>query len=291
MDIEEYLKQKRELEGKKELLEAKEKLRQEKEKRERVREEKGEVVVKGESFLKPWMIWDIIVLVVVIGLFSTAYFFPKENYDEDRIQELIDERVKEAEKNLLTGSAAAGGNSGSEDDEDDEGVVETDGGDENVSESASQETRAKQPGPKFSIYLKDLDLGAFDEDGKINGEVLLISGASLYEYALVVENKENKDMLCKVDEELDFDTDLDGEIDDQRVKLDLHLLKFDPLETEDLPDSVVGSGEIIGTYEARCYFCLDIFCDSYAQYTEEAATGKFKVRILEAGDGDGGNSS
>lgn len=225
-------------------------------------------------------------LLVVVGLFSTAYFYPKDSYDEGKIQELIDERVKEAEKNLLTGSAAGDiDNSGNEDDE---GVVETDDED-NESGGAIQGTRPKEPGPKFAIYLKDNDLGAFDGNGKINGEVLLISGASLYEYVLVLENKENKDVLCKVDEELDFDNDLDGEIDDQRVKLDLHLLKFDPLETEDLPDSVVGSGEIIGTYEARCYFCLDIFCDTYAQYTEETASGKFKVRILETGDG--GNSS
>ena len=81
MDIEAYLRQKRGLERKKEILEAKAKLKENKEtvKKETLRgesetrhserPERSSYEHRDEPSLKPWMIWDLIILTVVIILF------------------------------------------------------------------------------------------------------------------------------------------------------------------------------------------------------------------------------
>ena len=99
MDIEDYLEQKRTLEAKKELLEAKERLKEDAEKRKRELEKEKKKVVEKPSHGEPSasersvrddsqdmyrriIMWNIIILVLIIGLFSFLYFYPREGKTE-----------------------------------------------------------------------------------------------------------------------------------------------------------------------------------------------------------------
>ncbi len=111
MDVEEYLKRKKELEARKELLEAKEKLKEEP-KKEKVAKAAAPVGTEGhpeekkeieEPVLKPWMLWNIILLFIVVGLFSVTYFFPQVGTQD--IQNAVETAL--ARSAPVTGQAVA----------------------------------------------------------------------------------------------------------------------------------------------------------------------------------------
>ncbi len=314
MDIDEYLRQKRELEKEKELLEAKDRLRHEKEKLRRIKaevpkskvrveenideeaEEKPVSRVKHEErekeireirepFLKPWMIWDLIILIVIISLFSVFYFFPPGSFNKENSEIKTNGEVNN-DQGLITGRAIK------EPDTEEETKTE-----ENIEEEPENETEKEEekiiPGPDFTIYLKDAQYGMFNEQGRvsINDEfkVLTVLGASYYDgFFIVLENKERNVIKCFVDRMVKIDTDFDTEIDTEDADLDLHVVEIDGGSKEEISDVLPGevkSGEYLGVgqvqvdYDVRCYYCIDVECEDWEERGESRSGAFAKVNI------------
>jgi len=294
MDIEEYLRQKRELEKKKEVLEAKTKLSEAKGdvKKEKVKHEFGPERVMHREYrepaLKPWMIWDLIILMIVISLFSLSYFAPR--YDEGIIKDI-------AKNNMVSGQAVAAAP---------QTITETEGGggeesnttDTNLVEETSEETSAL-PGPEFSIILKDKTLGEFDNEGKLNGEILVIETESGYykDGIITVQNEEQVPIKCDVEKDIELDVNMDNEYDardmgklftvelDGTQKKDIKITVPGDLETGDY----YGQGRVLAKFTSACFFCKDEDCETWESRGKSEKFATMKVVINPNGGGSGGN--
>ena len=265
MDIEEYLKQKRGLERKKEVLEAKTKLSDVKDsfKKEKVKHEfKPErVEYRGEPGLKPWMIWDLMILTIVIILFSVSYFVPK--YDESVIKSMIKD-------NLITGQTVA-----STTNTETQSQSSTDTQSNINSQQTTQGTNEPDellPGPDFFLSVRDKVLGEFDENGKLDGEILVVVVENGYykDAILTVKNGENEPIKCDVEKDSQIDTDFNGEYEGKDIGK-LATIELDPGQKKDTKDTIPGdleSGNYVGQgrarveYKSTCVFCLDDECET-----------------------------
>lgn len=298
MDIEEYLRQKRELESKKEVLEAKTKFKEtnEKIKKEQHTEPRPkEGYQSREPALKPWMIWDIIILLIVLVLFSVIYFNP--SYDKD----IDDNKINQ---NLATGQATVSTETALVQEQNQEDISESsEESDNNESEQSTVEESL--PGPDFSIKLRDKVLGEFDDDGKLNGEILVLEVENgYYKDAIVsITNGENAPIKCKVEKDIQIDTDFDNQYDSRDMGK-LGDFEFDPNQKKDIKDTIPGEVEIgsyggqgrfLVDYQATCVFCLDEDCEGVEENAKSEDSAMFKIMINPQGssssNGNNTNSS
>ncbi len=295
MDIEEYLKQKKSLEKKKDFLEAKDKLAKEKKKvkpeySEKSFETRDDNPHGGGSHRKDhgerrsggnghWIFLGIAFLIalIVVGVFSMYYFFPKDiisvaDESDSEVGELK-QQLEDLQKSLEDMGEEDGSDSGDIDgDVDDEEEDEGDG-----------------IGPDFKLYIEDdwdeeVSFGVFDEFGKINGERLNIIG-DMYTYTVKIKNGESSRIKCDIDEETTYDEDVDGDVDDEEFKLNWQIIELNQKEEDVFLDSVAGMGLITTVYEARCYFCETDDCNEVYTSGEEVKRATVKV-TFETEDDD-----
>src|SRR3989344_5595307 len=140
---------------------------------------------------------------------------------------------------------------------------------------------------------KDEEEGLFDDDGKIDGEVLVLniqSGLKYYEdFIFTVSNKETDPIVCKIDRKVEIDTDFDGEIDIEDNDVDRFKIEIDPKSSKSINSDVVpgtvelgtyeGTGDIHTTYESRCYYCEDVDCNRIDETAESIEEAFFRVWI------------
>ena len=297
MDIEEYLREKRELEKKKEVLEAKTKLSEakesiKKEKKHEFRPERIEHREYRESYrepaLKPWMIWDLIILTIVIVLFSVSYFTPR--YDESIIKSI-------ARDNLITGQAVAATApaSTSENTQDDTQSQSTN------TQQITNESDETLPGPDFFLSIRDKVLGDFDENGKLNGEILVVEVEDGYykDLILTIKNGENEPIKCDIDKDARIDTNFDSEYD-ARDMGKFSTVELDPAQKKEIKDTIPGDletgtysgqGKLKVEYTAICYFCLDSECEIIENKAKSQDRVFFNVIINPSGSINIGNST
>ncbi len=296
MDIEEYLRQKRELEAKKEMLEAKEKVDQDKDRfkkdhRAKLYAEHG-VTPKhtsadqhpsdhnlSHSYRAPSSgpgVWNTLLLFLIFVLLVVSYFMPR--FGEDQIRGIVQQE---------TDNDPAKTSQTQEDTKEKEDIIQ------NVQDEEEDDIKDPPDGPLITIFTKDDEEGQFDDEGKIDGEILVLniaSGLKYYEdFTIQINNKEIDPIMCKIDREVQIDTNFDGKNDLEDHDLDRFKIEFDPKSTETINTDVVpgtidngnyeGKGDISTTYEARCYFCLDEDCKKTDDAAESTSSTFFRVLI------------
>ncbi len=290
MEIEEYLKQKRALEAKKQLLEAKttlkETLKKEKPAEKRTAfsddepEEHERHHVSSEPSLKPWMLWDILIILIMVTLFITSYFFPR--YDEKYIENLVNGKLGEM---TLTETLKAVAQM-------EKTPVQQETGDETDAEDdTTKEENIKEPlpGPEFTVLLEDSTLGTFDKHGKVNNEILVIEGSNYYkEFSFILQSEESVRTKCFIDRTTTIDTDYDGTPDITEPDDNYVVIELNPGQREEIPDTIpgevksgtyTGTGLLVGEYVAECFFCLDEDCNQIEEDGEEKHTAQLKVNM------------
>jgi len=294
MDIDEYLKKKKELEKKKELLEVKSELEKKKAspKKEIVIKRKTEIThlpsdqpcghyhnppYKHPSDNLQWIFLGLafFIALLIVGIYVISNFMNQtvsddsSSKDVDDLQKKLDELEKQLEKN--------------NEEEPEEEINET------IEENESTYTG---PGPEFDIFILDdhndeQGIGIFDNNGKIDGKIINIwleSGESaIYKYRLGIKNTESTKIQCKIDETINIDEEFDGEYENTDYNLDLHILELDPGEEEIINDAVIESGSVKGEYEGRCYFCEDKDCNAVYLEAETKKKATFRIRIHSTG--------
>jgi len=310
MDIDDYLKKKKELEKKKELLEAQQDLD---EKKSRVKKKEVEIHRKREvtpvskdpddrprksSSRSPphdngmSMQWIFLGLAFFVALLVVGFFVvnnmmkDSSSTTEDSEVDALKEQIEELQEAL----------------EEDEALDETS---EELDTSEDNDTGEVYtgPGPEVEIYLIDehkasdaLSLGKFDKKGMMGGNLiqLWVDGGEkgMYKYRLSVKNLESTRVQCKIDESIDIDEDQDGDTDETMYNLDLHVLELSPGEEDVIEDSIIAIGMVHGEYEARCYFCEDKDCDNVFYEGETKVKAKLKFLVnQQAFDANDSNSS
>ncbi len=295
MDIEDYLKQKRELERKKDVLEAKERLKEVREEPKRpVREPIAPQEPQSEPTLKPWMIWDMLMLIIVMSLFATAYFFPQ--YNAEKIKEII-----KADPTLITGSAILQQSQTTAQQGSEQNTQTTTEQSQQTNELPKTQTPHKEtpeqlPGPEFQLKLKDRTLGDFDRDGKIDDQIVEIissSQSARYEDLIIeIKNDESEQIQCEVDKDIKIDTDFDN-TPDARDYGRVATLELDPNSNEEKRETIpadpeegsyLGRGRLTASYKAKCFFCIDNECNAVEKdgKSEKTATAKIIIRATNS---------
>ncbi len=299
MDIEEYLRQKRALESKKEVLEAKTKLKETKDsvKKEKLKEARIERLPENRGYrepaLKPWMIWDLIILMIVIALFSVSYFAPR--YDNDIVK-----------NNVITGQAVAAQptqTQTTQQTETQENTEETSNAANTDSVGGVSEETSTLPGPEFSMILKDKTLGEFDDEGKLNGEILVIETESGYykDGIITVQNEEQVPIKCDVEKDIELDVNMDNEYE-ARDMGKLFTVELDGAQKKDIKITIpgdletgnyYGQGRVLAKFTSACFFCKDDDCETWESKgkSEEFATMKVVINPNGGGSGNFGNNS
>lgn len=286
MDVENYLKQKRELERKKEILEAKESLKETKEEPKRPSRpdpSPAHEYPRPEPTIKPWMIWDLFILIIVVSLFSSLYFYP--HYNVEKIKEII-----KSDPSIITGMAVS---------QQTQQTTEPETGTEpvpsvdNVPRVRNTNDDESLPGPEFRLTLSDRTLGDFDSDGKIDNQIIEITSASpstRYEDLMVkITNEERETIQCEIDKDVKIDENIDGAVD-ARDYGRVATLEIDPRSSEEKRETVPatpeegaynGVGRLIASYKAKCVFCLDDECNDVEEKgkSEKTATAKIVMRL------------
>jgi len=285
MDIDEYLKKKKELEHKKDVLETKNK--EDKKKHDHSKKE-VEITRKREITHNPrnnshskgnggndnihWVFLGLafFVALIILGIFFISKFMGVDTSasEKDSDVEILQKQLEDLQKAI---------NNTQEDI-----VVE-------VNETEDEETNetVSTIGPEFKLYLVDehtdgISLGTFGSNGKIAGNLIQIwtdDESAIYNYRIFVENLELTEIQCKLDKKTEIDEDQDGEIDETDYHLDRYILEMAVGDEEILNDAVNGIGKITVEYEARCYFCEHSNCDNVFLGGETVETAKLKVNI------------
>lgn len=322
MDIEEYLAQKRTLEKKKENLESREKLKQKAEdtKKEFLKEVQKPVLAKDikqpmlpnketpnaqgprsssgqPDFYEPMrkmIIWNMILLFVVVVMGMVLFFA----LSGDREQPIL---IQQPQSTTTPTDQQTGTNQS------------------NATESTQitpvDNKTEYYEGPEIDFTARDFDeahntgLGAFDEDGRLPGGVVLIiagAGGRYGDLELKIVNEEASRIICFIDRTVKVDTDFDGatyELDDKDEK---HLVfKLGPAETDTATDTIPGQfsqgvyegkGRILARYDAACYYCTNDDCKTdggdkgYDEYGETKADVVVRVSANPSA-GSGSNST
>ena len=286
MDIDEYLKKKKELEHKKDVLESKNK---ESKKKQDHSKKEVEITRKREITHNPnrnnhsrssnggndhihWVFLGLafFVALIILGIFFISKFMDVDNSvsEKDSDVEILQKQLEDLQKAI----------NGTQEDI----VVE-------VNETEEEETNetVSTIGPEFKLYLVDehsdgISLGTFGANGKIAGNLIQIwteDDTAIYNYRIFIENLELTEIQCKLDKKTDIDEDQDGEIDETDYHLDRYILEMNVGDEEVLNDAVNGIGKITVEYEARCYFCEYADCENVFLEGETTETAKLKVNI------------
>lgn len=286
MDIDEYLKKKKELEHKKDVLESKNK---ESKKKQDHSKKEVEITRKREITHNPnrnnhsrsnnggndnihWVFLGLafFVALIILGIFFISKFMDVDNSvsEKDSDVEILQKQLEDLQKAI----------NGTQEDI----VVE-------VNETEEEETNetVSTIGPEFKLYLvdehsDDISLGTFGANGKIAGNLIQIwteDDTAIYNYRVFIENLELTEIQCKLDKKTDIDEDQDGEIDETDYHLDRYILEMNVGDEEVLNDAVNGIGKITVEYEARCYFCEYADCENVFLEGETVETAKLKVNI------------
>ncbi len=199
MDVDDFLQEKRALEAKERLEDAKRKLKEEKshllEEQRKLKESRHprpEVQDRSQgsdgSGLKPWMIWDLIILGVALLLFITAMFFPSASFDSPAAQKVIDDRVTAKTAVLEAEIADLKANMTLK-------PVAKTVTPKKVVDTTDEETTLSNEVPR---PLSDFKVQMQDTDGNSAGEIE--GNGSEIRYLFVIENPGKKNHeVCKVD--------------------------------------------------------------------------------------------
>src|SRR3989344_3829470 len=95
MEIDDFLQEKKAHEAKERLEEAKRKLRDSGKPAHHTDSEDKPAKETGEVVLKPWMLWNLIILALVAVLFILAMMYPKgcSGISKEEVLKMIDEKV------------------------------------------------------------------------------------------------------------------------------------------------------------------------------------------------------
>lgn len=292
MDIDEYLRKKKDLEHKKEHLESQkkqDKKRQEAPKKEVEIKRKTEIThVPNESYHPHGrnqgssynhngndnIKWVFLGLAFFVALLIVGIFFISRVMVTDTTSEK-DSSVEELQKRLDDLQKAIN-------ESPKENTTYT-----NISENNETNETPITIGPEFKLYLVDehtdqISLGTFDASGKVGGNLIQIwtgEGLAMYKYRVFIENEELTEIQCKLDKKVEFDEDQDGEIDDTSYHLDRHVIEMAQGDDEELQDAVTGIGKVTVEYEARCYFCEQADCENVFYSGEMSKTAKLRIII------------
>ncbi len=173
----------------------------------------------GEPVLKPWMIWDISLFIIMIILFSVAMYYPRTGTELTSAAVVSNQTPTQTTAPSITGSSVL--------------VVENISS--GVTSSAEEEEEIEGPPPKFSLILEDTDGNSIDE---------IKTDADNLEYNVVIKNLEKDFIFCNGDRTIDNDIDEDYYLN----------LKVHPFETEELPNTLLGSGRVEVKYDFSCRF-------------------------------------
>ncbi len=291
MDVEEYLKQKRELERKKEILEAKDRLKETKEEPKRPSRPETPPVheyPKPEPTIKPWMIWDLFILIIVLALFSSLYFYPQ--YNTEKIKEII-----KSDPSLITGMAVLQQTQQTQQQQ----TIEPAPPVNNTARVRNTNKEEALPGPEFELKLRDRTLGDFDSDGKIDDQIIEITSANSnarYEDLIVeVFNEERETIQCEIDKDVKIDENSDGSVE-ARDYGRIATLEIDPRSKEEKSETVPatpeegtynGVGRITALYKAKCFFCLDNECNAIEEDGKSEKTAIAKIIVRRATNSTG----
>lgn len=229
-------------EARRRLEEAKARLREEKQRlKEEMRAAKysGNKVPRGEPLLKPWMIWDICIVVLVFVLFTTAMFYPRSGITASN--DLTGAAIAQVPATQTTQPAT---------EENTFELEETVGEVEPTEEEIIEETL--EIPPKFSLSLQD-------EEGKVLSE--LVTGAKTFRYNVIVKNEESEFIVC----------DGDRIIDDDRDENYYQNVKLHPNEKEDL------TTDILLARNKRTEVKYEIRCRFFDGTEESALTAEFDI--------------
>ena len=199
MDVDDFLQEKRAAEAKERLEEAKKKLREEKE---RLREElkKQKETARSERFqsaaqhpddrhiqsrsleagLKPWMLWDLIVLGLVLILFILGMIYPRPGADTTQ-QKALEDKVTALQNQLndlkanFTPKAAA------------------------QKKSASPLITAPETEAESTAPIPLVDITGYAEDTAGNRAAEIEVNGTEIKYSLVIESLSADNQVCKID--------------------------------------------------------------------------------------------
>lgn len=205
MDVDDFLQEKKALEAKERLEEAKRKLKEEKERlreeqkklrgsqrSERISEDDNSGKNPSDYRLKPWMLWDLIILFVALGLFIIAMIYPQTPtgaavLDNPEIQDYIDQKVSEKVASLETEVENV-----KQDIEEKEVLQEKKEDVKNAVTTAAETNEDPVPLIDFTAII-------VDQVGNIAAEIEN-NGSDEIVYELVIENlNKNDHMVCKTD--------------------------------------------------------------------------------------------
>ena len=208
--------------AKKRLEEAKARLREEKRRlKEEMRKSKSRSSHHSDFTLKPWMIWDIGIIILVIILFSVSMYYPRP--------------VMEATEVVVEEPGGTEVITTTESDSEISGIVVEDASGIVVEEE--EEATTTEKAPEYTLVLED-------EEGNELSE--LVTTANVYRYNVVIKNLESEFLVC----------DGDRIIDDDRDEEYYKGVRLHPGEKEEITtDVLLAKGKRTEVkYEIRCRF-------------------------------------
>ncbi|HLD02733.1 MAG TPA: hypothetical protein VJC07_03480 [Candidatus Nanoarchaeia archaeon] len=185
---------------------------------------------EGSSYsLKPWMLWNLIILCLIIILFGVSMFYPKsEAVDYAKIDTAIDSKLQAQQKEITSLKTQLADKA-------------DDSADKKAAEKALADLESAAVGPRFTLNAKDEEGNTIGNKGSVE----LINGTTI-DYLLIVENKEKEIIRCDADRKINNNT---------KTKY-FENLKVGVLEIEDIPQEVTNStsNTVKVIYEFSCHF-------------------------------------
>ncbi|MEK6812963.1 MAG: hypothetical protein AABX86_02495 [Nanoarchaeota archaeon] len=210
MDVDDFLQEKRASEAKERLEEAKRKLREEKERlKEELRKQKEsarserfqsmshhpddrhqiqQVHAIGGPGLKPWMLWDLIILGLVLILFVVAMLYPRPAADAEEIQKIVNEKTTMLQNQIndlkanMTAKPAAKPTSKPK---------------VTIAPATEEETEELETDQNSPVPLVDFTGYVEDTSGNRAGEIE--ANGSEVKYSLIIQNLKTDNQVCKID--------------------------------------------------------------------------------------------
>lgn len=211
-------------ETKRRLDEAKARLVEEKRKlKEEMRAARMHGISSRDPILKPWMIWDITIFILMIILFSVAMYYPRSSTSEITTATVVNTTTQQTTVPAVTGLSTL--------------IVENVSGDVIAPTNKTEENTIEGPPPRYSLTLEN-EQGNPVEEIKTSDDNL--------QYKVVIKNLETEFIICNADRTIGTDVD----------ELVYKNLKIHPFELEELPTSLFGAkGQRIEVkFEVSCRF-------------------------------------
>ncbi len=202
MDVDDFLQEKRASEAKERLEEAKKKLREEKDRlkeelrkqKETARSERVQSIshhpddrhiqqAKSEG-LKPWMLWDLLILGVVLILFILAMLYPRPGADSAQ-QKVLEDKIASLQNQIADMKA-------------------------NFTPKATTKKTTptiitEEPETESTAPIPLVDFTGYAEDAAGNRAAEIEANGSEIKYSLVIESLSIDNQVCKIDRIKDGD--------------------------------------------------------------------------------------